>query len=119
MPPKIDYAEAAVQKAMAAMDANPRLKGTTAAQQFGAPYNRLIAHQRGRLVSNTRGGHNKKLNVPQDQALRDYLIMLAGAGTEANLAEVKNAASRLLYYDIYILKYLRIAGFCVLHSPAY
>jgi len=31
MPPKIDYAEATVQKAMAAMDANPRLKGTTAA----------------------------------------------------------------------------------------
>jgi len=26
-------------------------------------------------------------------------MMLAGAGTEANLAEVKNAASRLLYYE--------------------
>ncbi|OCK99339.1 uncharacterized protein K441DRAFT_673656 [Cenococcum geophilum 1.58] len=99
MPPKIDYAEAAVQKAMAAMDANPRLKGTTAAQQFGAPYDRLMARRRGRPASNTRGGHNKKLDVPQDQALRDYLMMLAGAGTEANLAEVKNAASRLLYYE--------------------
>ena len=27
-------------------------------------------------------------------------MMLAGAGTEANLAEVKNAASRLLYYEL-------------------
>ena len=63
MPPKIDYAEAVVQKAMAAMDANPRLKGTTAAQQFGAPYDRLMARRR---ASNTRGGHNKKLDVPQD-----------------------------------------------------
>ena len=89
-----------MQKAMAAMDANPRLKGTTAAQQFGASYDRLMAYQRGRPASNTRGGHNKKLDVPQDQALRDYLMMLAGAGTEANLAEVKNAASRLLYYEL-------------------
>ena len=99
MPPKIDYAEAAVQKAMAAMDANPRLKGTTAAQQFGAPYDRLMAHQQGHPASNTRGGHNKKLNMPQDQALRDYLMMLARANTEANLAKVKNAASKLLYYE--------------------
>ena len=58
-----------------------------------------MARRRGRPASNTRGGHNKKLDVPQDQALRDYLMMLAGAGTEANLAKVKNAASRLLYYE--------------------
>ena len=64
MPPKIDYAEAAVQKAMAAMDANPRLKGTTATQQFRAPYDRLMAHRQGCPTSNTRGGHNKKLDVP-------------------------------------------------------
>jgi len=64
MPLKIDYADAAVQKVMAAMDANPRLKGTTAAQQFGAPYNQLMACWRGRPVSNTRGGYNKKLDVP-------------------------------------------------------
>jgi hypothetical protein len=85
MPPKIDYTEAAVQKVMAAIDANPWLKGTTAVQQFGAPYNQLIAHQRGRPASNTREGHNKKLNIPQNQALRDYPIILTGAGTEANV----------------------------------
>ena len=58
-----------------------------------------MAHQQGHPASNTRGGHNKKLNMPQDQALRDYLMMLTGASTEVNLAEVKNAVSRLLYYE--------------------
>src|ERR1700733_15088663 len=99
MPLTHDEIETAIAEAYAAMDLYPSLKGTVAAREFGAPYDRLMARRRGRPASNTRGGHNKKLDVPQDQALRDYLMMLAGAGTEANLAEVKNAASRLLYYE--------------------
>ena len=59
---------------------------------------RLMARRRGRPASNMRGGHNKKLDVPQDQALRDYLIMLAGAGIEANLAKIKKI--QLLDYCI-------------------
>ena len=44
-----------------------------------------MARRRGRLVSNTRGGYNKKLAALQDYALKDYIFMLYRAGTVANL----------------------------------
>ena len=57
-----------------------------------------MARRRGRLASNTRGGHNKKLAAPQDYALKDYIFILYGAGTAANLEVIQTAAGRLLYY---------------------
>ena len=59
-----------------------------------------MARQWGRLASNTRGGHNKKLAVPQDYALKDYIFMLYRAGTVANLKAIQTAAGRLLYYAL-------------------
>ena len=84
---------------MAAMDANPRLKAKDAAHQYNAPYQRLLRRRRGIPPSNTRGGHNKKLNSVQDTALRDYIFMLYGCGTPANTDEVVLVANRLLYYS--------------------
>ena len=46
------------------MDADPKLTGTAAVAKFQAPYHQLMARRRGRPVSNTRGGHNKKLTAP-------------------------------------------------------
>jgi hypothetical protein len=43
MPPKADPIEIAIQKASDAMDADPTLKGTDAAKQFGAIYHQLMA----------------------------------------------------------------------------
>ncbi|OCK89347.1 uncharacterized protein K441DRAFT_487004, partial [Cenococcum geophilum 1.58] len=68
------------------------------AAKFLAPYHRLMARRRGRPASNTRGGHNKKLAAPQDYALKDYIFMLYGAGTAANLEVIQTATRRLLYY---------------------
>jgi hypothetical protein len=98
MPPKSLDVEVAISKASEAMDKDPKLKGTKAALRYGAPYDRLIRRRQGRRASNTRGGHNKKLSVPQDGALKDYIMMLYSAGTSANLDEIHTAASRLLYY---------------------
>jgi hypothetical protein len=64
MPTKGELIEEAVIKASQAMDADPKLTGTAATAKFQAPYHRLMARRRGRLVSNTRGGHNKKLAAP-------------------------------------------------------
>jgi hypothetical protein len=63
-------------------------------------YYRLMAQQRGRPISNTRGGHNKKLSAPQDYALKDYIFMLHGANINANTTKIQRATSRLLYYVI-------------------
>ncbi|KIM98288.1 hypothetical protein OIDMADRAFT_128072 [Oidiodendron maius Zn] len=91
--------EAKVDAAMAAMDANPRLKAKDAARQFNALYQRLLRCRRGIPPSHTRGGHNKKLNSVQDTALQDYICMLYHCRTPANIEAVLLAANRLLYYS--------------------
>jgi hypothetical protein len=80
------------------MDADPTLKGTAAAAKFKALYDRLMARRQGRLASNSKRGHNKKLSALQDHALKDYIFMLYAAKTLANLEVIQNAARQLLYY---------------------
>jgi hypothetical protein len=43
MPPKADSIEIAIQNALAAMDADPTLKGTDAAKQYNTIYQQLMA----------------------------------------------------------------------------
>ena len=97
MPPKPYEIEERIAKASLTMDDDPNLKGTKAAQRFGAPYNRLIARRRGRPPSYSRGGQNKKLSIPQDDALKEYILMLQYSGRGANIHEVRAAAGRLLF----------------------
>jgi len=63
-----------------------------------AIYQRLMAWRRGRPSSSTRGGHNQKLQDPQNHAVQDYLTMLHYAGTSANLEALVLAANRVLFY---------------------
>ena len=63
MPAKSYAIEERVIKAFKAMDNDPTLKGIVAAAKFGAPYDRLMAWRRGRLLSHSRGGQNKKLST--------------------------------------------------------
>jgi hypothetical protein len=88
----------AIAKASEAMDKDPSLKGTVAAKQYRAIYSRLIKRRNGRPPSSSRGGHNKKLSEPQDNALKDYLYMLYALGTSTNLEVLINALNRLLYF---------------------
>ena len=76
MPPKSRDIEQRIAQASKAMDEDRTLKGTEAAARFQAPYHRLMARQRGRPASHTRGGHNKKLLEPEDESLKDYILML-------------------------------------------
>jgi hypothetical protein len=97
MPPASREIETRIANACEAMDNDPKLKGMAAAARFGAPYDRLMACQRGRPPSHTRGGHNKKLLVPQDDSLKDYILMLYHSGHSANLEAIQIAASRLVF----------------------
>jgi hypothetical protein len=97
MPPKQSDIEERIAQASRAMDEDPSLRGTKAALRFGAPYQRLMARRQGRLASNTRGGHNKKLSAPQDDALKEYILMLQYSGKGANIHEIRAAAGRLLH----------------------
>jgi hypothetical protein len=98
MPPKADSIEIAIQNASAAMDADPTLKGTDAAKQYNANYHQLMTRRRGRPSSSIRGGHNQKLQDPQNYAVQDYLAMLHYASTSANLKALVLAANRVLFY---------------------
>jgi hypothetical protein len=91
--------EAAIAEASAAMDLDPSLKGTVAAREFGANYTRLMARRRGRPASNTRSGHNKKLTIPQNSVVKEYLLFLHALGTSLNREVLILASNRVLYYS--------------------
>src|SRR5436305_10561200 len=75
MPPKVDHEELKVEEAMALLKNNLGMKATKAARQTRASYPRLLRRLKGVPPSNTRGGHNKKLSEPEDDTLKDYLLM--------------------------------------------
>jgi hypothetical protein len=99
MPPEPHDIEELIAQASRAMDNDPYLKGTKAAKQYGAPYERLMARRRGRPPSHSRGGQNKKLSVPQDDALKEYILMLQYSGRRANIHEIRAATGRLLFWS--------------------
>ncbi|KAI1005124.1 hypothetical protein K3495_g3087 [Podosphaera aphanis] len=80
------------------MKENPNAKIASVARQFKCQYSLLYNRSRGKKPSSSRGGQNKKLSEPEDQALQDYLLLLHYAGTPANLLELEKAANRLLFF---------------------
>ncbi|KAI0991782.1 hypothetical protein K3495_g16405 [Podosphaera aphanis] len=86
-----------IQNALRYMKENPNAKIAQVARQFKYQYQLLYNRSRGIKLSSSRGGHNKKLSEPDDQALQDYLLLLHYAGTPANLLELEKAANRLLF----------------------
>jgi hypothetical protein len=99
MPPESHEIEEHIAKASHVMDNNPYLRGTKAAKQFGALYERLMARRHGRPPSHSRGGQNKKLSAPQDDALKEYILMLQYSGRGANIHEIRAATGRLLFWS--------------------
>jgi hypothetical protein len=98
MPPASREIETRIANAYEAMDNDPKLKGMATATRFGAPYDRLMARRRGRPPSYTRGRHNKKLLVPQDNLLKDYILMLYYSSYLINLEAIQITVSRLIFY---------------------
>jgi hypothetical protein len=77
------------------MDANPFLKLSVAARDYIVPYRTLLQRRDGSKPSNSRGEYNKKPNSVQDQALRDYTVILYSCKIPANLETVLIVASFL------------------------
>ncbi|KAI0992773.1 hypothetical protein K3495_g15412 [Podosphaera aphanis] len=81
--------EETIQNALRYMKENPNAKIAQVTRQFKCQYQLLYNRSRGIKPSSSRGGHNKKLSEPEDQALQDYLLLLNYAGTPANLLELE------------------------------
>ena len=58
------FEERKVQECLQLLQKQPELTIADAARQTRASYKRVRRRLRGILASNTRGGHNKKLDVP-------------------------------------------------------
>jgi hypothetical protein len=94
--PKDDEIEKAIQAASEAMDRDPRLKAKDAAIQYGAHYRRLLNRRNGHPPSSSRGGHNKKLSEPEEEAIKSYLDMLYHMGKAANKSTLIQACNSIL-----------------------
>jgi hypothetical protein len=87
-----------IQRAIRHLNLNPHLKIKPVAREFNVGYQKLMARRNGRKPSNTRGGTNKKLAEPLNEALIDYLEMLYQNGTPADVQHLILAGNRILYY---------------------
>jgi DDE superfamily endonuclease len=65
-------------------------------RQTRAIYDRVRRRLRGVPRSSTRGGHNKKLNVPSTAALIEFLLMCHALGKGASIDAIVAAANSIL-----------------------
>ena len=96
MPPADEHEEQKVQKALALLRENPRMKMAEAARRTRASYDRVRRRKQGRRRSLSRGGHNKKLNIPSSSALKEYLLMCYGIGRRASINHVVASTNSIL-----------------------
>jgi hypothetical protein len=96
MPPKQDYEEIKVQKALELLKNNPGMTRKEACHISRATYGRVTRRLQGIRASHMRGGHNKKLAVPQSEALKDHIEMYYTIGRSANIEVVVASANLIL-----------------------
>jgi hypothetical protein len=99
MSPADQHEEEKVQNALDLICQNPGMTASEAARQTRAAYHRLTRRLNGIPRSSSRGGHNKKLNEPEDRALRDYLLMCHSMGRGASIENTVAAANSILRHQ--------------------
>ena len=96
MPPKQDHEEIKVQKALELLKNNPGITQKKAYYISCAIYGRVIYQLHGIPGSYTRRGHNKKLTLPQSEALKDYIKMCYTIGHSANIEVIMASTNSIL-----------------------
>jgi hypothetical protein len=82
------FEEKKVQDCLKLLQKHPEVTIADNARQSRASYQRVRCRLRGVPASNTRGGHNKKLNIPQEHALKDHLLFCHHIGRNAGMGDV-------------------------------
>jgi hypothetical protein len=96
MPPADQHEEEKVQRALKLLRKNPTMKIAVAVRQTRAIYDHIHRRLKGIPRSSTRGGHNKKLNVPSTAALKEFLLMCYTLGKGASIDATVAAANSIL-----------------------
>ena len=79
------FEEKKVQEALEFHRSNPGISLMEASRIKHALYSRVWRRANGTPASNSRGGTNKKLQEPQNEALKDYLLMYFMLGRSASI----------------------------------
>jgi len=74
----------------------PELKIAEACRQTRAAYHRVTRRLKGIPASNSRGGHNRKFSVPQNDAIKEHLLFCYYTGRSAGVGELIESANTLL-----------------------
>ena len=93
---KYETEEKRVQDAIDYKNRHPGLSLKTCADEFDAPYKRVVARHKGVQSKMQRPGSNKKLNSMQEQMLLAYIERMDRIGTYALIHQVHAAAERIL-----------------------
>jgi hypothetical protein len=72
------------------------MKAAKAARITRASVTRVLRRIQGIPRSSSRGGHNKKLDMPSSEALKEYLLMCHALGLGAGIDNVVTAANSIL-----------------------
>ena len=72
------------------------LAATEAARITRASYPRVLRRLRGVPRLSSRGGHNKKLDMPSNEALKEYLLMCHALGKGAGIDNAVKAVNSIL-----------------------
>ena len=96
MPPADQHEEEKVQRALKLLRENLTMKIAVVVRQTRAIYDRVRRCLKGIPRSSTRGGHNKKLNVPSTAALKEFLLMCHTLGKGASIDATVAAANSIL-----------------------
>ena len=96
MSPPDEFEEQRVLDTLELIHKNPGLKVKAAARQTRASYYRVRRRLKGIPRSSSRGGHNKKLDIPSTAALKEYLLMCHSLGKGASIDNCVAAANSIL-----------------------
>ena len=72
------------------------MKATDAARQTRASYHRVIRHLNEVPRSSSRGGHNRKLDMPSTEALKEYLLICHALGKGADIDNLIAATNSII-----------------------
>jgi len=98
------FEEQKVQACLRLLRQQPDMTIAEAARQTRASYERVRRRLKGIPALNTRGGHNKKLEAPQEHALKDHLLFCHHVGRNAGIGDIIECSNRLLAFNSVIDK---------------
>ena len=91
-----EHEEIKVQKALDLLRSNPDLSIVAVYRETRIAYYRVMRRRRGILRLSSRGGYNKKLDVPSTKALREYLLIYYSLGRPTSIDNTIKATNSIL-----------------------